>query len=52
MQNGVVHVPSVNIETLSFYLKFGDGDGPNLYRVKKKVDVRIPHSLKIYFGLG
>ena len=23
----------------SFYLKFGDGDGPNLCRVKKKVDV-------------
>jgi len=30
-------------------LKFGDGDGPNLCRVKK---VDVPHLLKIYFGLG
>ena len=31
-------------------LKFGDGDGPNLYRVKKYM--LVPHLLKIYFGLG
>ena len=40
MQNGVVHVPSVNIETLFIYLNLGDGDRPNHYRVKKKLDVR------------
>ena len=28
----------------------GDGDGPNLCRVKKKM--LVPHLLKIYFGLG
>ena len=31
-------------------LKFGDGDGPNLCRVKKYM--LVPHLLKIYFGLG
>ena len=32
------------------FLKFGDGDGPNLCRVKKYM--LVPHLLKIYFGLG
>jgi len=31
-------------------LKFSDGDGPNLCRVKKWM--LVPHLLKIYFGLG
>ena len=31
-------------------LKVGDGDGPNLCRVKKYK--LVPHLLKIYFGLG
>ena len=38
--------PSSNIDE---GLKFGDGDGPILCRVKK-VDVSL--LLKIYFGLG
>ena len=32
---------------LLFYLKFSDGDGPNLCRVKKKM--LVPHLFKIYF---
>ena len=35
------------VKTNWINLKFGDGDGPNLCRVKK-----VPHLLKIYFGLG
>ena len=35
---------------VSFILKFGDGEGPNLCRVKKYM--LVPHLLKIYFGLG
>ena len=35
----------------SYYLKFGDSDGPNLCRVKK-VDVSSPFIENIYFGLG
>ena len=31
-------------------INFGDGDGPNLFRVKKCM--LVPHLLKIYFGLG
>jgi len=31
-------------------LKFGDGDGPILCRVKKWM--LVPYLLKIYFGLG
>ena len=31
-----------------FNLKFGDGEGPNLCRVKKLM--LVPHLLKIYFG--
>ena len=43
---------NVGPEHTSFteHLKFGDGDGPNLCRVKKKR--LVPHLLKIYFGLG
>ena len=40
-----------SLETKKAYLKFGDGDGPNLCRVKKK-EMLVPHLLKIYFGLG
>ena len=32
-------------------LKFGDGEGPNLFR-EKKVDELVPQLLKIYFCLG
>ena len=38
------------VNTRRIVFKFSDGDGPNLFRVKK-VDV-VPHFLKIYFGLG
>ena len=31
-------------------VKFSDGDGPNLCRVKKQM--LVPHLLKIYFDLG
>ena len=40
-----------NPNQLKVNLKFGDGDGPNLCRVKKK-QMLVPHLLKIYFGLG
>ena len=33
-----------------YSLKFGDGDGPNLCRVKK--NMLVLHLLKIFFGLG
>ena len=36
--------------TYSTDIKFSDGDGPNLCRVKKQM--LVPHLLKIYFGLG
>ena len=43
----VLNSQQQNIDT---DIKFGDGYGPNLCRVKK-VDV-VPYLLKIYFGLG
>ena len=39
-----------NYNCLNANLKFSDGDGPNLCRVKKQM--LVPHLLKIYFGLG
>ena len=38
------------LDSFNVFLKFGDGDGPNLCRVKKWM--LVPHLLKIYFGLG
>ena len=46
--NSDIDTLNSDIETL--FLKFGDGDGPNLYRVRK-VDVSST-LFQIYFGLG
>ena len=45
--NNLFTSSEVNIKN---YFKFGDGDGPNLGRVKK--EMLLPHLLKIYFVLG
>ena len=41
---------SLHMSSKCLYFKFGDGDGPNLCRVKK--EMLVPHLLKKYFGLG
>ena len=43
-------IETLNSDIDTLFLKFGDGDGPNLYRVRK-VDVSST-LFQIYFGLG
>ena len=45
-----VSIIFILIVIIIVFFKFSDGDGPNLFRVKK-VDV-VPHFLKLSFGLG